>query len=106
MVVCAEYFVDVVDDARLHLIAAVLDEELNDERVFAFAEPFNLNDLIEALNKAKPDAELTHLKVDPSEPRDLSKVPNELGAKLLKKWYGQDGYKSFEQAVKENLEGP
>ncbi|KAI3395333.1 hypothetical protein diail_1446 [Diaporthe ilicicola] len=100
-----QYFIDVVDDARLHLCAAVLDESLKNERIFAFAEPFNANDTIEAIKKARPDADESTLKIDPNEPRDLSKVPNELGARLLTEWYGQDGYKSLDQSVKENLEG-
>lgn len=100
-----EYFVDIVDDARLHLCAAVLDESLKNERIFAFAAPFNANDAVEAVKKARPDVDQSKLKIDPNELRDLSKVPNELGARLLKDWYGQDGYKSFEQSIKENLEG-
>jgi len=98
-----EYFIDVIDDARLHVIAAVLDESLNNERIFAFAGPFNWNQAIDAIKKVRPDCK-ADLKKDENEPRDLSKVPNELGAKLLKKWFGQDGYKSWDQTVKENLE--
>lgn len=100
-----EYFIDIIDDARLHLCAAVLDESLNNERIFAFAYPFNGNDAVEAVKKVRPDVDQSKLKTDPDEPRDLSKVPNELGARLLKEWYGQDGYKSLEQSIKENLEG-
>lgn len=107
MLICAstEHYIDVVDDARLHLCAAVLDESLKKERIFAFAAPFNANAVIEAIKKVKPNADHSKMRIDPDEPRDLSKVPNELGAKLLREWYGQDGYKSLEQSVKENLEG-
>lgn len=39
-----------------------------------------------------------------NEANDLSKVPNELGARLLKKWYGQEsGYKSLKQSISEGL---
>lgn len=93
-----------MDDARLHLCAAVLDDALKNERIFAFANPINANDVVETIKKVKPNADHSQLKIDPDELRDLSKVPNELGAKLLKAWYGQDGYKSLEQSVKENLE--
>lgn len=107
MLICAstEHYIDVVDDARLHLCAAVLDEPLKNERIFAFAAPFNANAVIEAIKKVKPNADHSKMRIDPDEPGDLSKVPNELGAKLLREWYGQDGYKSLEQSVKENLEG-
>lgn len=99
-----QYYIDVIDDARLHLTAAVLDGSLENERIFAFAGPFNWNDIFAAVKKARPDTK-TKLEEVPGEAKDLSKVPNELGAKLLKKWFGQDGYKSLEQSVKENLEG-
>ncbi|KAL2276370.1 hypothetical protein FJTKL_00963 [Diaporthe vaccinii] len=103
--VIPQYFIDIIDDARLHLCAAVLDESLKNERIFAFAYPFNGNDAVEAVKKVRPDVDQSKLKIDPDELRDLSKVPNELGARLLKEWYGQDGYKSLEQSIKENLEG-
>lgn len=101
-----QYYIDVIDDARLHVIAAVLDESIVDERIFAFAEPFNTTRIAETIIKLRPDSESKLSKlVDPNEPKDMSHVPNELGAKLLKKWYGQDGYTSFEDTVKQNLEG-
>lgn len=100
-----EYFIDVVDNARLHLCAAVLDESLQNERIFAFGGHINEKDSIEAIKKARPDVDESKLKVDPDERRDLTKVPNEVGAGLLKEWYGQDGYKSLQQSLKENLEG-
>lgn len=77
---------------------------MEDERIFAFAGPFNWNDAVDAIGRVRPDCKVK-LEKDPDEGRDLSRVPNELGAKLLKKWFGQDGYKSFDQCVKENLEG-
>lgn len=83
----------------------MLDESLQNERIFAFAAPFNNNDWVEAVKKVRPDVDESKLKIDPNELRDLSKVPNELGAKLLTEWYGQDGYKSLEQSLKENLDG-
>lgn len=82
----------------------MLDESLKNERIFAFAAPFNANAAIDAIKRVAPSVDASKLKKDPNEPSDLSKVPNELGAELLKKWYGQDGYKSFDQSVKENLE--
>lgn len=102
-----EYFIDVVDDARLHLCAAVLDGSLKNERIFAYAYPFNTTDCVEAIKEVRPDVDALKLKTacDPNELRDLSVVPNELGAKLLNEWYGQDGYKTLKQSLKENLEG-
>lgn len=83
----------------------MLDESLKNERIFAFAYAFNINDCIETIKKVRPDVDASKLKTNPDELRDLSWVPNELGAKLLKKWYGQYGYKTLEQSLRENLEG-
>ena len=99
-----EHYTDVIDAARIHLCAAVLDQGLENERIFAFAGPYSWNDVIDIFARLRPDMK-TELEKDPKEGKDLSKVPNELGAKLLKKWFGQDGYKSLEQSLKENLEG-
>ncbi|KAM3421239.1 hypothetical protein BST61_g1645 [Cercospora zeina] len=99
-----QYMIDVVDDARIHVIAAALDSSLQNERIFAFNVNFNYTDIINVIKKHYPDAKDV-AKAPENEGRDLSKVPNELGAELLTKWYGQDGYKPFEQSVLENLKG-
>lgn len=97
--------IDVIDDARLHVIAAALDGSLENDRIFAFNVAFNWTDIVQAINEVRPDV-TTVAKPPQDEPRDLSKVPNEQGAKLLKEWYGQEtGYKPLVQTVKENLEG-
>ena len=96
--------IDVIDDARLHVIAAVLDPSLKNERIFAFNREFNWTDIIKIVKELYPNA--TSVPEPPKdELRDRSKVPNELGATLLKKWYGQEGYKPMKQSIKENLEG-
>lgn len=96
--------IDVIDDARIHIIAGALDPSLKNERIFAFNVAFNWTDIIGIIKELHPNA-TSIAKAPENEPRDLSKVPNELGAKLLKEWYGQDGYKPLKQSVKENLEG-
>lgn len=82
----------------------MLDESLVNERIFAFAAPFNWNDVVDSLGRVRPD-KASKFKKDPNEKSDLSKVPNELGAKLLKKWFGQNGYMTLDESVKSNLEG-
>lgn len=99
-----QYMIDVIDDARLHVIAGALDPAIKNERIFAFNVPFNWTDIINILKELYPNS-TSIPKAPENEGRDLSKVPNELGAKLLKEWYGQDGYKPLKQSVKENLEG-
>lgn len=98
------HYINVTDTARLHLAAAVLDGSLSNQRIFAFAGEFNWNDVIDAIKQVRPDIKLT-VEHDPSIGRDLTKVPYEQGAHLLKKWFGQDGYKSLAESVKENLIG-
>ena len=97
--------IDVIDDARLHIIAAVLDPSLKNDRIFAFNVAFNWTDIIKAIKEIRLE-NTTVASPLKDEPRDLSKVPNEQGAKLLKEWYGQEyGYKPLLQTVEENLEG-
>ena len=96
--------IDVIDDARLHVIAAALDPSLENDRIFAFNVAFNWTDIIKAIKEVRPEA-TTVVTLPQDEPRDLSRVPNEQGAKLLKEWYGQEtGYKPLVQTVRENLE--
>lgn len=83
----------------------MLDGSLRNQRIFAIAAPINGNTVIEALKMARPDVDASKLKTDPNELRDLTKVDNELGARLLREWYGQDEYKPLHQSIKENLEG-
>jgi hypothetical protein len=95
--------VDTADDAKIH-IAALIDKTVANDRIFAFAEPFDWNDVIDAVHKARPDA-TTIIEKLPPHGKDLSRVDNAQGAELLRKWFGQDGWKSLEESVKENLEG-
>ncbi|CZT25514.1 uncharacterized protein RCC_11247 [Ramularia collo-cygni] len=41
----AQWFVDVEDDAKLH-VAALIDPECDGQRIFAFAEPYTRNDML------------------------------------------------------------
>jgi hypothetical protein len=96
--------VDVIDDARIHVIAAALDPTVKSERIFAFGHPFNWTKITAILKELHPEA--TSIPEPPKdELEDLSKIPNERGAELLRKWYGQDGWKSLKQTIVENLEG-
>lgn len=97
-----QWMIDVIDNARIHL-AALLDPDLSNERIFAFAHPYNFNTLIRATRNVRPDLKLAFTHVDQGE--DIMDPDNKLGSELLRRWFGQDGYKSLEQTVKENLEG-
>lgn len=99
-----QYHIDVVDCARIHLIAAALDSTLENERIFAFARPFTFTEMIGILKELRPSVGTLASPPD-NEGQDLSKAPNEPGKELLKKWYGQqDGYKTMRQSIEEALE--
>lgn len=98
-----QYHIDVIDCARVHIIAAALDSKVKDERIFAFADTFTFTEMIGILKELRPDVK-TLAEPPKDEGKDLSEVPNKLGAELLKKWYGQQtGYKSMRQSIEEAL---
>ena len=94
-----------MDNARIHLIAAALDPCIKNERIFAFNKTFTWTDVIEILRELRPDAKIIASPPENDE-HDLSKVPNEMGAELLKKWYDQRrGYTSLRESVEASIEG-
>ena len=93
--------VNVKDTARIH-IAALLDPEINNERLLAYAAPFNWNDILEALRKLYPEKQFP-ANIE-NEPRDLSKVDNSREAALLKA-FGRTGFTGLEESVRENAAG-
>lgn len=93
--------VNVKDTARLH-VAALLDPEVENERILAFAYPFNWNGILAVLRKIYPDKKFpTDIK---NEPQDLSKLDNSRGVTLLKA-FGQPGFTGLEESVRENCAG-
>ena len=93
--------VNVKDTARIH-VAALLDPEVANERILAFAYPYNWNDILAVLRKLYP-----HKKFPAdieNEPRDLSKLDNSRGAALLKA-FGRPGFTGLEDSIRENTEG-
>jgi hypothetical protein len=96
-----QYMVDVVDCARLHLIA-LIDGSLKNERILAFNVPFNWNVVLDNFRELFPSRTFPENRPLGS---DLSEVDNELGAKLLEKWYGQKGYTELRESLRQNVEG-
>ncbi|KAL8825860.1 MAG: hypothetical protein Q9170_007630 [Blastenia crenularia] len=94
-----QWVVDVQDTARLH-VAALMDPEVESQRILAFAEPFNFNDVLGCLRKLYPEkgiqGDIEGLG------RDLSKLDNSPGAKLLRK-FGRKGWASLEESVRDNV---
>ena len=96
-----QWMVNVQDTARVH-VAALLAPELQNERILAFAQPYNWNDILAALRKGFPGKEFP--RDDPEQQRDLSELDNSQGAELLRA-FGGDGWTGLEESVKENCEG-
>ncbi len=94
-----QWMVDVQDTARLH-VAALIDPDIEGQRILAFAHPFNWNDVLACLRKLYPErpfpADIEGLG------RDLSRLDNGPGAELLRK-FGRSGWTSMEKSVKNNV---
>lgn len=93
-----QYMVNVKDTARLH-VAALVDPDVQEERILAFAYPYNWNAILACLRKIYPDKKFPEDIKD--EPRDLSRVDNSRGASLLSS-FGRPGWTSMEDSVREN----
>ncbi|KAJ9640951.1 hypothetical protein H2199_005619 [Coniosporium tulheliwenetii] len=95
-----QYYVNVQDDAILH-VAALLRSDVANERIYAFAAPFNVNDTLAVLRKVYPERKFPDDV--PNLGKDLTKVPRERAEQLLKDT-GRPGWVSFEQSIKESVE--
>lgn len=94
-VIMPQYYIDVQDDARLHLAALLLNDVQN-ERIFAFAGVFDYNTELAAFRKADPHRKLPDDVKDP--PKHLVKVPNERAEELLKR-VARKGWTSFDDSI-------
>jgi len=76
---------------------ALINPDVQNERVFAFAEPYNRRDFFTIIRDARPHAQL------PDEPanddRDLSEIAEWPRSVALLKWYGKDGFTSLKDSV-------
>lgn len=92
-----QYFANVQDDARVH-VAALLSPNIQSERLFAFAYPFNWNDILTIFRKLYPQQKF--VADFPNLGRDLSKVANERAEELIKR-FGVTGWTRLEDSVAE-----
>lgn len=94
-----QYFVDVQDTAFLHLVA-LTNSKICGDRIFAFAEPFNFNDILSIFRKLYPDRSF-HEDL-PNQDRDLSNIaPAGEAEELLKEIKGE-GWTGLEESLKQN----
>jgi hypothetical protein len=64
-------------------VAATIDTSLSNERIFAFADPYNWNDILAITHELRPG------QIFPDDfrglPRDLSTLDNDLGEEFPKR---------------------
>ncbi|GAM33993.1 hypothetical protein TCE0_013f01291 [Talaromyces pinophilus] len=98
-----QHYVNVEDVARIHAIA-LLDPNVNSERLFAFAGPHTWVGIIDILKRLRP----SNYKI-PSPPEnelpDLSQVvPAKRAEGLLKSFFGQPSWVGLEETVKAGID--
>ncbi|RAK96752.1 NAD(P)-binding protein [Aspergillus ibericus CBS 121593] len=99
----AQWYVDVEDTARLHVIG-LLDPNVQAERLFACAAPFRWDDAVQILRKLQP-----HNSVIPNAVKDKVKekfqiVPSGRAEQLLREFYGRPGWTPLEESLKRGLD--
>ncbi|CAO1603812.1 hypothetical protein XANCAGTX0491_007391 [Xanthoria calcicola] len=96
-----QWMVDVQDTARLH-VAALIDPDVENQRILAFAHPFNFNDVLACLRNPAPGK--TFPRDVEGLGRDLSQLDNRPGAELLRK-FGRKGWVGLEESARDNIAG-
>ncbi|PCG98250.1 NAD-dependent epimerase/dehydratase [Penicillium occitanis (nom. inval.)] len=97
----ATYHIDVKDVAVLH-VAAILDPKISNERLQAWAENCNWNDMLAILRRLYPQR---HFIDDlPNQQRLSISTDLTLPLQLLKKWGNQTGWRTLEQTIKDNVQ--
>ena len=95
-----QWFISTEDDALLH-VSALIHSDVDSERVFGFAEPWNYNQMMDIWRKQYPGRKFA----DNIEGMgvDRMKVPNERAEELLR-WVKGAGWDSLEQSLKDMAE--
>lgn len=97
---CIEWYVNVEDTARIH-VAALASKEVQNERIFAYAAPYNWSQVRAIIQKLRPSKILPEATL--SEELSNTKVSNERGEQLLKDIFGLPGWTSLEETVAANI---
>ncbi|KAI1209194.1 NAD(P)-binding protein [Annulohypoxylon truncatum] len=96
-----QYYVDVRDNAAVH-VAALVYPDVEGERLFAFSQPFNANDILKTLKKIYPDRKFA--EEEPNAAVERSTVTNGRAEELLKRITGH-GWTSFEDSIRDAAKG-
>ncbi|KAJ5815996.1 hypothetical protein N7447_008229 [Penicillium robsamsonii] len=99
-----QWYVDVEDTARLHVIA-LLSPDVKSQRLFAFAASKNWTDYVQTLRKLRPDNNLIP-EPPANEARDEADVvPVQRSEALLKEYFGRQGWTPFDESLAAGIEG-
>ncbi|KAK0653700.1 Aldehyde reductase 2 [Lasiodiplodia hormozganensis] len=97
-----EWYVDVQDNARLH-VAALTHSDVSGERLFAYASPYNWNDVLAAFRMAFPEKKF---RDDiPGLWDDSTICEPAKRAEFLLTEMGRPGFTPLTQSLKETFEG-
>ncbi|KAL0253249.1 hypothetical protein SLS55_010221 [Diplodia seriata] len=96
-----QYFVDVQDTARLH-VAALTRPDLSSQRLFAFAQPYTTNQILQTLRKLYPERQFP--EDIPGLEEDNNKILPADNAERILKETGRSGWTSLEDSLRMNTE--
>ena len=96
-----QYFVNVQDNARVH-VAALIFPDVQNERLYAFTAPYSWNDMLAIFRKLFPERKF--IDDMPNLGRDLSKVANQRAEELIKR-FSRPGWTDLEGSIKDATEG-
>ncbi|KAH8678027.1 hypothetical protein BX600DRAFT_431336 [Xylariales sp. PMI_506] len=97
----ATIHIDVKDVALLH-VAAVLDPEVKNARMQAWGDYFNWNDMLHIMRRLYPDRKF--IDDIPGLTKLAITADHSLPLALYNKWGNQDGWRSLEETVADNME--
>jgi hypothetical protein len=97
-VVGPQWYVDTIDSALIH-ISALIYSDVHNERLFAFGEPYNFNQILAVYRKLYPEKEFP--KDSEGLGQDKSKVPNQRAEEVLGWVKEGKGWTGLEESVRE-----
>ena len=93
-----QYYIAVQDTALLH-IAALLHPDVQNERIFGYAEPKNANAILRKYKELYPNREFAD--EDPEEGEDLEVIEEKARAQELLQWIAGKNWTSMKERCKE-----
>ena len=99
----SQYWINVLDIARIH-VAALIEEDVKGERLYAFGNKYTYNGLVDAVVEYDPKrkAEDVPPKIEDPGP-DLSSVDDARSVELLRR-LGQEGWTGWAETLRASVE--